>query len=97
MTTLTVRSEIGEDGKLRLEVPCALPPGPVEVVLVVQASVASPEMGATEPCPARPRDPGLHRARSGLFVGKVTRNVDIDAITDEMNAEWKTKLADLEP
>jgi hypothetical protein len=82
MTTLTVRSEIGEDGKLRLEVPCALPPGPIEVVLVVQ-----PITG--EPAPAA-------RARSGLFVGRGPANLDLDALLEESNAHWKAKLADLE-
>jgi hypothetical protein len=35
--TVTMQSQIGTDGKLRLEMPCALPPGPVEVVLTVKA------------------------------------------------------------
>jgi hypothetical protein len=30
-------------------------------------------------------------------VGKGPSGVDLDAITEEMNAEWKGKLADLEP
>ena len=36
MKTLTVESEIQNDGKLRIEVPCDLPPGRVEVVLTVR-------------------------------------------------------------
>jgi len=87
MTTLTVRSEIDGDGKLRLEVPCQLPPGPVEVVLVVQSTGDSSTPSSRKP----------HSARSGLFLGRGPKDLDPDAITDEMNAEWKNKLADLEP
>jgi hypothetical protein len=36
MTTLTIRAEVTSDGVIKLEVPCDLPPGPVEGVLVVQ-------------------------------------------------------------
>jgi hypothetical protein len=36
MTTLTVQSEVRSDGKLKIEVPCGLPPGPLEVVLTVR-------------------------------------------------------------
>jgi hypothetical protein len=85
MTTMTVRSEIGDDGKLHLEVPCQLPPGPVEVVLVVQ-----PAPDNSTPSSSYPR-----RARSGLFLGKAPTGVDLDAVTGEMNSEWKNKLADL--
>jgi hypothetical protein len=87
MMTLTVRSEIGGDGKLRLEVPCQLPPGPVEVVLVVQSTADNPSPGSS----------ASRSARSGLFLGKGPRGVDLDAVTDEMNAEWKSKREDLEP
>jgi hypothetical protein len=36
MKTLIVQSEISRDGKLKVEVPCELPPGPVEVELTVR-------------------------------------------------------------
>ena len=48
METLTLQSEVQSDGKLKIEVPCGLPPGPVEVVLTVRAQ---PERLAA----ARPR------------------------------------------
>jgi hypothetical protein len=35
METFTTRVTLGEDGKLRLEVPCHLPPGAVDVVVVM--------------------------------------------------------------
>jgi hypothetical protein len=38
MQTLHLQAMVGEDGKLRLEVPCGLPPGPVEVVLVIASA-----------------------------------------------------------
>jgi hypothetical protein len=42
MTTITIRSEITSDGTLRIEVPCELPPGPVEVVMTVQPQHGAP-------------------------------------------------------
>lgn len=36
MQTIQMQATVGPDGKLRLEVPCQLPPGPAEVVVVVQ-------------------------------------------------------------
>jgi hypothetical protein len=41
MTSIHVQGVVGEDGKLRLEVPCGLPPGPAEVVVVVGGTNAS--------------------------------------------------------
>ena len=70
-----------------LEVPCRLPPGPVDVVLVVQPSARGP---LADPA-ARPT------ARSGLFAGKGPGDLDLDAITGEIDAGWRAKLADLEP
>lgn len=36
MQTIQMQATVGPDGKLRLEVPCQLPPGPAEVVIIVQ-------------------------------------------------------------
>jgi hypothetical protein len=41
MKTLTLEAEVSADGILRLEAPVGLPPGRVEVVLVVQPAVAT--------------------------------------------------------
>jgi hypothetical protein len=41
MKTLTLEAEVSADGVLRLEAPVGLPPGRVEVVLVVQPAVAT--------------------------------------------------------
>ena len=35
METLRTKTVIGPDGKVRLEVPSSLPPGPADVVLVI--------------------------------------------------------------
>lgn len=43
MTTYTVLTEIQSDKKLRLEIPCDLPQGPVEVVVIVQPQPNSPQ------------------------------------------------------
>ncbi len=37
MKTLTVQAELSADGVLRLEVPCDVTPGRVDVVLIVQS------------------------------------------------------------
>ncbi len=39
MQTLTVQSEVSRDGKLKIDVPCELTPGPVEVVMTVRSQV----------------------------------------------------------
>jgi hypothetical protein len=36
MKTIKVQAEISNDGKLRIDVPCELPPGPVDVLLEVE-------------------------------------------------------------
>jgi hypothetical protein len=43
MKTLTVGAEVAPDGSLHLTVPSGLPPGRVEVVLVIQAKVQNGE------------------------------------------------------
>lgn len=42
MQTLTLQTIISEDRKLHVEVPCSLPPGPAEVVIVAESSSAKP-------------------------------------------------------
>ena len=38
METLNVQTEIGTDGRVRIDVPCHLPPGPAEVVVLIRPS-----------------------------------------------------------
>lgn len=89
MKTLTLRSKIHGDGTLRLEIPSDLPPGPVEVVVVLQS---------TTEAEANPEAASITRsARSGLFLGQAPHGIDPDAILSEHDQQWKDKLADLKP
>jgi len=76
MKAMTIRAEIDLDGTLRLEIPCDLPPGPAEVVVVVH------------PCPtdpgAVPSAPGPPRARSGLFLDRARSEDDVDAALEKV-------------
>jgi hypothetical protein len=38
MEQITIHGEISREGMLRIEVPCHLPPGPVEVMVVVRSA-----------------------------------------------------------
>ena len=80
MKTLEFHGEVGADGKLRVEMPVNLPPGPVEGVVVVQ-SLAPP--------PSPPYDT-LEGALKGLVP-----DVDIDEILREASTAWKEDLEDL--
>jgi len=77
--TLTVQTEIAEDGVLRLEVPCDLPPGPAEVSLVVLPEKLAAEGGP--PCPSL----------RGIWAGKMP-DIDVDAELQEMDREWRNRL-----
>lgn len=77
MKALTTHAEISEDGTIRLELPSGLPPGPADVVLVIQPQ-------------APPSGPA--KARSGIFAGKSVEGFDVDAALEEMNALWQAKL-----
>jgi hypothetical protein len=37
MHTVTIQSEVSDEGTVKIEVPCALPPGPVEVEVTIRA------------------------------------------------------------
>lgn len=96
MTTMTVRSHVGPDGALRLEVPIGLPPGPVEVVVVVQPASPS-EVETTQDRTATGNEHRPHRARSGMFLNRGLSGINVDATTREMEAAWKAKITSLEP
>jgi hypothetical protein len=97
MITLTIRSTVDPDGTLRLEVPSGLPPGPVEVVVIVQPATTATEPEPNPDRPANGQDRPRRPARSGLFLNRGLSRVDVDAITAEIDAAWQAKLADLEP
>ena len=42
MQTLTLQTIVSEDGKLYVEAPCSLPPGPAEVVIVAESFYPKP-------------------------------------------------------
>lgn len=38
METVRVMTEVGADGKIRLEIPSGMPPGPAEVIVIIATS-----------------------------------------------------------
>ncbi|MGA7499103.1 MAG: hypothetical protein WBX00_20425 [Isosphaeraceae bacterium] len=71
MKTLSLQSKITADGCLHLHLPCGLPPGDAEVVVVVQP------MSNARQGPPFPSD-------EGVWAGKVP-DIDIEADLKEMN------------
>ena len=55
METIKTRSIVGEDRRLRIDMEIALPPGPVEVVLVVSPEVTVTPSGETDQETSRQR------------------------------------------
>jgi hypothetical protein len=78
MQAMMMQADIGADGKLLLEVTCNLPPGPAEVVVVVQ-----PKTSAGGP----PYD-----TLAGFLKGQVPPDLDVEAALQEMNQEWEESL-----
>ena len=81
MKTLEFQVEVGQDGKLRVELPTDLPPGPVEGVILVQPT-------------KRPQTPPYDTLQ-GAFAGQLP-DIDIDADVWEVSTAWKRDL-ELEP
>jgi hypothetical protein len=107
MKTLTLQATIGPNGTIHLDIPSDLPPGPAEVKVTIQPVatkshspwggisteaelVASLDVTTPEADPEAPS-----RFCSGLFLGRLPEDYDIDAAIDEMNAQWKAKLEHL--
>jgi len=78
MKALTLQAKIAADGYLHLHIPCNLPPGDAEVVVVVQPLVKA------SLSPPFPSD-------EGVWVGKVP-DIDIDADLKEMNLLWEKSM-----
>lgn len=78
MTTLTTRAVISPEGTLHLDLPSGLPPGPVEVVVVVQPMPSANGQG--------PADPLL-----GTWAG-IAPDIDVDATLREMDEQWKRSI-----
>ena len=74
MHTVSMRAEIDDDGRLRLDIPADLPPGPVELVLVIQ--------------PETPL--ALHDIRELRGLGReIWRDSDAQAYVDQLRDEWE--------
>ncbi len=78
MKALSLQTEITPDGKLLLDLPCELPPGPAEVVVVVQPKSA----------PVGPPFDTLE----GLFVGQLPPAADIEAELRDIRQQWQHRL-----
>ncbi len=78
METINLNTMIGLDGKVRIEVPCTLPPGPAEVVVVIRP-------GATTGAVRWSDFYGLGR---GLWVGE-----DAQSHVNRLRDEWENEPA----
>jgi len=77
MKTLTAQAVIGPDGKLRIEVPCDLPPGRTQAVVILEE---------TSPAQRPPFD-----TLSGILDGIADPDFDLDAALCEMNELWRRR------
>lgn len=76
METIHEKAEVDEAGRLRLDVPCDLPPGPVEVVLVI------------EPLQPQPAAKAL-RWEDAYGLGKeIWEGIDAQVYVDALRDEW---------
>jgi hypothetical protein len=75
MTTLTAKAEITSDGMLKIELPCQLAPGPVEVLIVIQ--------------PRHAASPAVWRNWDEIYgLGReVWQGVDAKAYVEELRQE----------
>ena len=81
MKTVMIKGEVLADGHLRLDVPCGLPPGSVEVCLVIQPNFETLSKRA-------PR----FSTFEGCMVGEFPDDPDIEPILDEMSQQWQESL-----
>jgi len=78
MTTITLQTKIDKDGHLHLDIPCGLPPGPVEVVVVVQ------------PQPTTGGPP--FETLAGFLAAELPAGIDVEAELQQMTREWEASL-----
>jgi hypothetical protein len=78
MKTLNLRTTIGPDGTIDLQIRSDLPPGEADVVLVVQP------VASAFPGPPFPSD-------EGVWAGMVP-DTDIEADLKEMNQLWERSM-----
>lgn len=48
MRTITLHAEVGDDGRLHVHLPAGIPPGPVEVIVVLPTDQPSASRRVTE-------------------------------------------------
>jgi hypothetical protein len=73
MRTISTRAVVDENGRLHLDVPAGLPPGPVEVVVVIQ--------------PEEPAQ--MHSIRELRGLGKeIWRGIDAQEFVNQLRGEW---------
>ncbi len=81
MQTLTTQTTIDTDGTINIRVPSSLPPGPAEVVVVVQPLLSTTSNDRKSPYPSD----------RGVWQGKLP-DTDLDADLREMNQLWHASL-----
>lgn len=81
MKTVMIKGEVLADGQLRLDVRCELPPGPVDVCLVIQPNVETLSKRA-------PR----FSTFEGCMAGQFPDDLDIEPILNEMAQQWQESL-----
>ena len=79
MKTIHEKAEVDASGRLRIDIPCDLPPGPVEVVLVLT--------------PAPPREPVTRlRWEDAYGLGKeIWQGIDAQEYVDTLRSEWEQR------
>jgi hypothetical protein len=76
METIRITTTIGEDGRVRIDAPSSLPPGPAEGILVLNAIRAPTE-----------HRPSWRRLRG---LGKeIWRGLDAQEYVNQMRDEWE--------
>lgn len=81
MKTVILKAEVQADGHLRLDIPCDMPPGVVDVCLTIQAQHGK----KVESGP-------VFSTFEGCMAGLVPDELDVEAILDEMNQQWQRSL-----
>ena len=81
MKTMTLQTEIGQDGMLRLEVPCGLPPGQADVVVIVQPN-ALPTVAKSI-------------SLAGMFAGQLPDEFDVIAEVRTLRRQSTEKALEL--
>jgi hypothetical protein len=77
MKTIHEKAEVDASGRLRLDIACDLPPGPVEVVLVLT------------PAPQERTDAGLRWEDACGLGREIWEGIDAQVYVDALRSEWE--------